>query len=115
MELELDMCLMSWGPWMRAACTPGLVADGERRFVVEEVGPGGIWFGWLMAGYGDGFGTRVERKRSSTLRSRYGREERREGREGTTGDGCLRQKKSVERSKPSPRTRTGVRLSIPRG
>lgn len=42
MELELDMCLMLLGPLMRAACTPCLVTDGERRFVVEEVGPGAI-------------------------------------------------------------------------
>ena len=65
MELVLDMCFMLLGPWMRAACTPGLAADGERRFVVEEVWPGGIWLGGLMAGYGDG----VEKERSSALGS----------------------------------------------
>lgn len=54
MELVLDMCLRPLGPWARAACTPGLVTDGERRFVVEVVGPGAIVrVGGLMAGYGD--------------------------------------------------------------
>lgn len=40
MELALDMCLMPFGPRARVACTPGLAADGERRFVEEEAGPG---------------------------------------------------------------------------
>lgn len=65
MELVLDMCLRPLGPWMRAACTPGLVTDGERRFVEEEVGPGAIVrIGGLMAGCGE-----LERKRCSALRS----------------------------------------------
>jgi len=42
MEFELDTSLRPLGPLARAACTPGLDADGERRFVVEEVGPGDI-------------------------------------------------------------------------
>lgn len=54
MELELDICFMLLGPWMRAACTPSLFADGERRFVVEEAGPGAMCNGVLMAGYREG-------------------------------------------------------------
>lgn len=54
MELELDICLIPWGPWTRAACTPSLFADGERRFVEEEAGPGLIWLERLMAGWWDG-------------------------------------------------------------
>jgi hypothetical protein len=69
MELALDICFMLLGPRMRAACTPGLVADGERRWVVEEFGPGAIFVEGLMAGYGDGFEKRVEKKRSPALRS----------------------------------------------
>ena len=45
MEAMLDMCPRLLGPLERVACTPGLVADGERRFVVEEVGPGGAMCG----------------------------------------------------------------------
>lgn len=45
MELELELCLRVLGPRARAACTPVLVEveDGERRFVVEEIGLGGMW------------------------------------------------------------------------
>lgn len=51
MECGLNSCLRVSGPRARAACTPGLVEveDGERRFVVEEIGlgdmclDGGIW------------------------------------------------------------------------
>jgi hypothetical protein len=44
MEFELDWCLRVFGPRARAACTPVLVEveDGERRFVVEEIGLGFI-------------------------------------------------------------------------
>ena len=42
MELKLESCLRPLGPRARAACTPVLVEveDGERRFVVEEIGLG---------------------------------------------------------------------------
>ena len=70
MELELDICLIPWGPWTRAACTPSLFAGGERRFVEEEAGPGLIWLERLMAGWWDGIEKRVERKRSPAQRSR---------------------------------------------
>lgn len=48
MELKLDSFL---GPRARAACTPVLVEleDGERRFVVEEIGLGVICLEELMA------------------------------------------------------------------
>ena len=55
MELALDMCLMPFGPRARVACTPGLAADGERRFVEEEAGPG-VMCEWE--------GRRVEKKGS---------------------------------------------------
>lgn len=55
MELELGVSLRPLGPLAKAACTPGLVADGERRFVVDEVGPSVICLEGLMAEYGDGF------------------------------------------------------------
>ena len=39
-ELVLGTCLRVLGPRAKVACTPGFVADGERRFMVEAVGPG---------------------------------------------------------------------------
>lgn len=58
MEFELDLCLRVLGPRARAACTPVLVEveDGERRFVVEEIGLGVMCLEGLMAGYGGGIG-----------------------------------------------------------
>lgn len=62
MELELDTCLRVLGPRARVACTPGFVADGERRFVVEEVGPGAMGAGdRMMVVQGYGFGRPRER------------------------------------------------------
>ena len=56
MEVKLDSCLRPLGPRARAACTPVLVEveDGERRFVVDDIGLGVMRLGGLMAGNGDG-------------------------------------------------------------
>ena len=94
MEVELDICLRVLGPRVRVACTLEPAAEGERRFVVEEVGPGAMC-SELMAvdGYGlegrGGKGTdrvhsgramRGERKREEEGRSDwrwlFGTEER---------------------------------------
>ena len=39
MEFKLEKCLRVLGPRARAACTP-VLDDGERRFVVEDIGLG---------------------------------------------------------------------------
>jgi len=107
MEVELDICLRVLGPRVRVACTLEAAAEGERRFVVEEVGPGAMC-SELMAV--DGYGLR-KRKGSCAQRScsegERGKERRREG---ATGGGCLEQKKGNEGSKPFPRT---VRVTSP--
>ena len=80
MEVELDICLRVLGPRVRVACTLEPAAEGERRFVVEEVGPGAMC-SELMAV--DGYGLKLERRggrgsdRVHSGRAMRGREEKR--------------------------------------
>ena len=78
MELELEVWAREFGPLERAACTRGLVADGERRFVVEESGPGVICgrVGGRVRGGGG--------KDPQHCGRAMGEGERRSGREGAT-------------------------------
>lgn len=102
MELELEKCLRVLGPRARVACTPGFVADGERRFVEEEVGPGVMSAGDRVDGcvwpwvWEEAEGKTVV----CTAVVRWGREKERK-KEGATGGGCLGQKNKLENSKPS--------------
>ena len=83
MEVELDICLRVLGPRVRVACTLEPAAEGERRFVVEEVGPGAMR-SELMAVDGYGLERRGGRgtDRVHNGRAVRGREEKRgEGKE----------------------------------
>jgi len=107
MEVELDICLRVLGPRVRVACTLEPAEDGERRFVVEEVGPGAMC-SELMAVDGYGFERRGGGGRDLVHSGRaMGERGKERGREEMTGGGCLGQKKGNEGSKPIPRTRTG--------
>ena len=95
MEVELDICLRVLGPRVRVACTLEPAADGERRFVVEAVGPGAMC-SELMAVHGYGLerreGRGTDRVHSGRAMGERGKER---GREGMTG-GCLGQKKGKD-------------------
>jgi len=108
MEVELDICLRVLGPRVRVACTLGPAADGERRFVVEEVGPDAMR-GELMAVHGYGLerseGRGADRVHRGGAAGERGKERRREG---ATGGGCLGQKKGMKAPRLLPRTRTAA-------
>jgi len=114
MEVELDICLRLLGPRVRVACTLGPAADGVRRFVVEEVGPGAMC-SELMAVYGYGLERRDGRGTDRVHSGRAVGGEEREGGEGTTGGGCLGQKKGMKAPSPSQEQEPPFGRLLPRG
>lgn len=99
MEFALGSCLRVLGPRARAACTPVLVEfeEGERRFVVDEIGLGVIRVEALNV---DGR-TDEGKERNLFCTGVEILRERGKGREGTTGRSWLKEKKK-ERNGGTP-------------